>query len=534
LTSVEQLIKQNQHADLLRITTAGSVDDGKSTLIGRLLYEAKGIFEDQLDSIRAYSAVNRKGEFDYALVTDGLKSEREQGITIDVAYRFFSTPKRRFIIADTPGHVQYTRNMATGASNSQLALILVDATKGVTIQTKRHTFISSLLGIGHYVVAVNKMDLVGYSEKVFENIVETYREYTDKLPIDTVTFIPVSALKGDNVVEESNNMPWYKGSPLLDYLETVTIVGTRNLIDFRFPVQHAIWSGDGFRGYAGTVASGIIRKGEEVLILPSKQRSAVKDIITYEGSRSYAFSPQPVTIVLEDELDIGRGDMIVRPKNLPYITDTVEANLVWMNEIPMEQGKTYLFKHTNRIVRGTIEELKYLFNPEDLHRQEGNTLHLNEIGKATVKFLQPLYADEYRDNSPTGSFIVIDPISNLTLAAGMITKCVMPEREAAEILPGKPKKAITYWQLVPEGAKADTFAPKSSEPTLELRWDELERGLNADLGNNESSLPEKLRRVAEICKVSNQNGLCVTVKAPVKPTAEVWEIIGAKNLILEK
>jgi len=423
LKGTDSLIEQNQNIGLLRFATAGSVDDGKSTLIGRLLHDSKSIFEDQLSSIKDYSKVHRDQEIDFALVTDGLKSEREQGITIDVAYRFYSTPKRRFIIADTPGHEQYTRNMATGASNASLALILIDARNGVVTQTRRHTFISSLLGIRHFVVAVNKMDLVDYSEEVFEKIVDEYNAFTDKLPAESVYFIPISALKGDNVIERSTNMPWYQGSTLLDYLENVNVSGGRNLIDFRFPVQYVNWGGgDDFRGYCGTIASGVIRKGEKIRVLPSGKTSEVSRIVTYDGDLDYAFSPMAVTLCLKDDIDISRGDIISRSHNLPGIAGSMEANVVWMDTEAMEMEKDYLIKHTTKTVKGSFTEVLYKFDPEDTHRKSAKFLNLNDIGKVNIELKSPIFADIYSDNKITGSFIVIDPHTNQTVAAGMVSK----------------------------------------------------------------------------------------------------------------
>ncbi|UGV40310.1 sulfate adenylyltransferase subunit CysN [Methanococcoides orientis] len=418
----ESLIEQNQNIDLLRFATAGSVDDGKSTLIGRLLYDSKSIFEDQLNSIKNYSKAHRDQDIDYSLVTDGLKSEREQGITIDVAYRFYSTPKRRFIIADTPGHEQYTRNMATGASNASLALILIDARNGVMTQTRRHTFISSLLGIRHFVVAVNKMDLVDYSEEVFDSIVNEYNTFTDKLSAESIYFIPLSALKGDNVIERSDNMPWYQGSTLLDYLENVNVSGGRNLIDFRFPVQYVNWSGNDFRGYCGTISSGVIRKGEKVRVLPSGKTSEISRIVTYEGDLDYAFAPMAVTLCLKDDIDISRSDVIARAHNLPAIVGSMEANLVWMDAEPMEIGKDYLIKHTTNTIKGQFTEVVYMFDPEDIHRKPADFLKLNDIGKVSIELKTPIFADIYSENKSTGSFIIIDPHTNQTAAAGMISK----------------------------------------------------------------------------------------------------------------
>ncbi|KXS41722.1 MAG: sulfate adenylyltransferase, large subunit [Methanolobus sp. T82-4] len=433
--SSDSLIEQNQNIDLLRFATAGSVDDGKSTLIGRLLHDSKSIFEDQLNSIRTFSKSHRRQEIDYSLVTDGLKSEREQGITIDVAYRFFSTPKRRFIIADTPGHEQYTRNMATGASNASLALILIDARNGVVTQTKRHSFISSLLGIRNFVVAVNKMDLVDYSEEVFEDIVNDFNSFADKLSEESIYYIPISALKGDNVIERSENMPWYKGSTLLDYLENVNVSGGRNLNDFRFPIQYVNWGGDDFRGYCGTVASGVVHKGHKVRVLPSGKTSQISRIVTYDGDLDYAFAPMAVTLCLEDDIDISRGDMIARADDLPAISGSLEANVVWMDSEPMHIGKDYLIKHTTSTVKGNFEKVLHEFDPDDISMKDSDFLNLNEIGRVRLELKKPIFADIYSENRNTGSFIVIDPLTNRTAAAGMITiySQVSPDKACKDV-----------------------------------------------------------------------------------------------------
>lgn len=507
MKSLDALIEQNQNIDLLRFATAGSVDDGKSTLIGRLLHDSKSIFEDQLSSIQEYSRVHRNQDIDYALVTDGLKSEREQGITIDVAYRFFSTPKRRFIIADTPGHEQYTRNMATGASNASLSLILIDATRGVVTQTRRHTFISSLLGIRHFVVAVNKMDLVDYSEEVFNKIVKDYNTFSDKLSAESIYFIPISALKGDNVTEHSNRMPWYKGSPLLDYLENVNVSGGRNLIDFRFPVQYVNWGGKNFRGYCGTISSGVIRKGERVRILPSGRTSVVSGIVTYEDDLDYAFSPMAVTLCLQDDIDIGRGDMITRENNVPAITGNFEANIVWMDSEQMQIGRDYLIKHTTKTVKGIITEVRYKFDPEDLHRKSTEILHLNEIGKVKIELKSPIFADIYSKNKITGSFVVIDPHSNQTAAAGMITKYkqVSPDRGCESIT----AKVMIYPINKIEEAKA-RYNQLSMQGAHCIYIDDfiLQEGLCNGIPIYDA---EYSRRLREICNIVKKSGVSVVL-----------------------
>jgi sulfate adenylyltransferase large subunit len=418
---IETFIKQNEEKELLRLSTAGSVDDGKSTLIGRLLYDSNGVYEDQISSVRQ-SPVNRSsGAFDLALLTDGLRAEREQGITIDVAYRYFSTPKRKFIIADTPGHEQYTRNMATGASTANLAIILVDARNGVLQQSRRHAFIASMLGIQHLVVAVNKMDLVGYSETVFNEICSEFADYAARLQIPDLHFIPISALKGDNVVEKSRKMEWFDGSSLLHYLETVHIASDRNMTEFRFPVQYVVRPDLDFRGYAGQVASGVLKPGDRVMALPSGQTSRVRSIVTYDGEMEQAFPPMAVTVCLEDELDISRGDMLVPPSHPPHITRRIDARMVWMNEQKLEIGRTYLLKHTTQTLRAAVQCVRYRVNINTLEKEAQPVLGLNDIGAVVIESQKPLFCDPYRRNRATGSFILIDPMSNATVAAGMIT-----------------------------------------------------------------------------------------------------------------
>jgi len=506
------------------------VDDGKSTLIGRLLHDSKSVFEDQLEAIKKYSSTNREVEIDFSLFTDGLKSEREQGITIDVAYRYFSTPKRRFIIADTPGHEQYTRNMATGCSTSSLALILIDSTKGVVTQTKRHTFISSLLGIKHFIVAINKMDLTGYSEDVFNTITDDFRAFSDKLPIESIQFIPISALQGVNVIDRDGKMPWYHGPSLLDYLETINVSAWRNLIDFRFPVQYVNWGGkgSGMRGYCGTIASGIIRPGENVVALPSGKESQVKKIVTYEGEHAYAYAPQAVTIYLEDDIDLSRGDMIARKKNLPLLTRNIEANVVWMDTTPLKPGKVYLIKHTTHSVRGIPEDIAYRFDPEDLHRKPADTLHFNEIGRVTFSLLNQIYADTYKHNRQTGCFIIIDPANNLTAGAGMMTRCRCKEDGHAM----EPAAVIrTHWFAGKPGSgkMAVDKMTKEGLACLCLTDELLGAGICSDL-----ALTEKkdvwLERVAHICKAANASGVSVVIESAYGPDETVRDIIGKEML----
>jgi bifunctional enzyme CysN/CysC len=413
--------------DLLRFATAGSVDDGKSTLIGRLLYDTKSIFEDQLAAVEAVSRARGDEYTDLALLTDGLRAEREQGITIDVAYRYFATPRRKFIIADTPGHIQYTRNMVTGASTADLALVLVDARKGVLEQSRRHAFLCSLLRVPHLVLCVNKMDLVGYDEAAFEAIAEEFTCFAAKLDAPDLTVIPVSALHGDNVITRSPNMPWYQGPSLLHHLEHVHIASDRNLVDVRFPVQHVIRPQSttvaDYRGYAGQVASGVLKPGDEVLVLPSGYTTSITAIDTADGPVDEAYPPMSVTIRLADDLDVSRGDLICRPNNAPHTAQNIEAMLCWMDESrPLQVGGKYAIKHTTRTARAIVRNLQYRLDVNTLHRDESaTTLGLNEIGRVRLRTTVPLLADEYRRNRTTGGFILIDETSNSTVAAGIIT-----------------------------------------------------------------------------------------------------------------
>lgn len=419
---INEYLHQHEQKELLRFITCGSVDDGKSTLIGRLLHDSKMIYEDQLASIHNDSkkvGTTEEGP-DLALLVDGLQSEREQGITIDVAYRYFSTDKRKFIIADTPGHEQYTRNMATGASTADLAIILIDARYGVQVQTKRHSFIVSLLGIKRVIVAVNKMDLVDFSQEVYEKIVKDYQEFTKDLGFETSVFIPVSALKGDNVVDPSDQTPWYDGKPLIHTLENISIQDDSDEQDFRLPVQYVNRPNLDFRGFCGTIASGVIRVGDEITVLPSQKTSKVKSIITWEGESEEAYAQMAVTLTLEDEIDISRGDLIVKTGEAPEISDSYDVNLVWMTENSLQPGKNYYVKCSSSVVNGTIEKLHYKKDVNTLEEKEADLLHLNEIGFGKLSLEAPIAADGYRENRQTGSFVLIDRITNNTVGAGMI------------------------------------------------------------------------------------------------------------------
>ncbi len=422
---IRAFLDADERKDLLRLLTAGSVDDGKSTLIGRLLFDSKKLYEDQLTALERDSKRQGNagaGKIDYALLLDGLKAEREEGITIDVAYRYFSTNKRKFIIADTPGHEQYTRNMITGGSTANLAIILVDARTGVITQTRRHTFLCSLLGIGHIVLAVNKMDLVGYSQDVFRKISEEYLSLTRELGIEDVTCFPLSATEGDNVVEKSERTPWYEGTTLLDFLETVPIHLDRNMKSFRYPVQYVLRPNLDFRGFSGKVASGTISVGEEVVALPSMKHSHIRGIHTYEGELREAFCPQAVTLTLDDEIDISRGEMLVRPSDVPHIGRGFEAMLVWMDEEPMDMGKQFFLKHNTNLTRSTIDSVEWRVDVNTMKRLSGQPFRLNEIGLVRITTAKHLFFDSYKENKATGAFIVIDPITNNTSAVGMITR----------------------------------------------------------------------------------------------------------------
>ena len=417
---------QDTNMDLLRFTTAGSVDDGKSTLIGRLLYDSKSIFEDQWDAVEVSSKKKGDENVNLALLTDGLKAEREQGITIDVAYRYFATPRRKFIIADTPGHIQYTRNMVTGASSANLAILLVDARHGVVEQTCRHAFIATLLQIQHIVVCINKMDLVDWDESVYRKVESDFRKFASRLDLADVRFIPISALLGDNVVDRSENMPWYGGAPLLETLETVYIGNAHNHVDSRFPVQWVIRPQSSehhdFRGYAGRVASGVFKPGDEVTVLPSGFSSRIKSIHTMDGELLEAFAPQSVSMLLYDDIDISRGDMIVKPNNKPEVGQDIEAMICWFSDTEtLRPGSRFILKHTTKEVKAIVRESRYKMNVNTLHKVEGDPeFKLNEVGRICLRVSAPLFYDSYKNNRATGSFILIDPNTNATVAGGMI------------------------------------------------------------------------------------------------------------------
>ena len=562
---IEAYLAWHERKGLLRFLTCGSVDDGKSTLIGRLLYDSKMIYEDQLAAIHRDSSVHGTtgDDFDPALLTDGLKAEREQGITIDVAYRYFSTANRKFIIADTPGHVQYTRNMATGASNCDLAIILVDARNGVVTQTRRHSFIVSLLGIRHVVVAVNKMDLVDYSESVFEQIRDDYLAFAARLEMDDIQFIPLSALRGDNVVEHSARMPWYQGSPLMYLLDTITIESDRNLIDFRMPVQYVNRPDLDFRGYAGTIASGVIRPGDEIMALPSRNTSRIRSIVTYEGELVEAFPPLAVTLTLEDEIDIARGDVLVHPGNLPRVGRRFDAMVVWMAAAPMRPGRRYLLKHGAKSVAASITSIRYEMDVNSMHRQQTDGLELNGIGRCTLSLAEPIAFDGYRRNRHTGAFVLIDRLTNDTLGAGMIIDRALdgdrtdhwdtPPASDALRRPGSnvgaaeragrfDQRPVTILLTGLSGAGKTTIAMALERKLFDrehalvvLDGESLRLGLNRDLGFSTEERSESIRRIGETAKVLNDAGLvCVcALDAPSRAArARMRSVVGHERFLL--
>ena len=525
---VERFLKQSEETELLRFTTAGSVDDGKSTLIGRLLFDSKGAYEDQIAAIRNSTVHNGAGPIDFALLTDGLRAEREQKITIDVAYRYFSTPRRKFIIADTPGHEQYTRNMATGASTANVAVILIDARKGIVAQTRRHSFIASLLGIPHIVVAVNKMDLVDFSESVFERIREEFSEFAAQLQVNDLQFIPISALEGDNVVEKSERMPWFLGPSLLRHLETVHIASDRNLKEMRFPVQYVIRPDLDFRGYSGQVASGIVRKGDPVLVLPSGRASRVKSIVTREGELSMAFAPLSVVVCLDDEIDVSRGDMLVSPQHRPHVSHRLDARVVWMSERPLDLTREYLVKHTTRLVRGRVTAIRYSIDIDTLDKQAAHELRFNEIGAMLLETNRPLFFDAYRRNRVTGSFILIDPISNETVAAGMITGREPRETEPKALFDGlrydSPRVTQTDREARSGHRAATVWLVGNEEAAYWLESELFRRGCLVHVLSDR----QHLHLLAELATICNAIGLITICAVPGSPGSEAES---ARNLI---
>ena len=559
---IEAYLERHQQKELLRLLTCGSVDDGKSTLIGRLLHDTRQIYEDQLAAVRRDSVKQGTtgGAVDLALLTDGLRAEREQGITIDVAYRYFSTDRRKFIIADCPGHEQYTRNMATGASNCHLAIILIDARHGVMPQTRRHSFICALLGIKHLVVAINKMDLVGYDEQVFDRIRRDYTAFIARQGVHDLSFVPMSALTGENVVEPAPSMPWYLGPPLLAQLEAVHIASDLNLVDMRFPVQLVQRPSHDFRGFAGTIASGELRRGDEVMILPSHARTRIDRIVTFDGDIERAHAPMAVTLTLTDEVDVSRGDMIVHPHDPPQQSDEVEATIVWMAERPLVPGRSYLFKHTTRVVPAELASLHHAIDVNTLDRRPASSLAMNEVGRVTLALHRPIFHDPYTQNRVTGAFILIDRTSNGTVGAGML-------------LPREDRPALTDETWTATDSDADTSLvsraerearlgqrgatllltglPGAGKATLAraleralfdagrsvtvLHGPTMRRSLSRDLGWTADDRSENLRRSAEVARLfANLGMLCICAfVAPHAATRQrVRQRLGADRLLV--
>ncbi len=564
-TDIEAYLKQHEHKELLRFLTCGSVDDGKSTLIGRLLYDSKMVYEDQLAAVQVDSKRfgTTGGNFDPALLTDGLRAEREQGITIDVAYRYFSTTRRKFIIADTPGHEQYTRNMATGASTCNLAIILIDARHGVQVQTRRHSFIVSLLGIKHVIVAINKMDLVDYSEEQYEKIKADYLAFTARLDLPDVAFVPLSALTGENVVNRSENMDWYTGSTVMHLLEHTPIVSDRNLIDLRFPVQHVLRPDLDFRGFSGTIASGIVRPGDEIMSLPSRKTSKVERIVTRDGDLDEAIAGQSVTLTLEDEIDCSRGDMLVHPGNQPTVDQSFEAMVVWMTDAPLKPGASYILKHTTRASPAMVSNIRYRMDVNELHRHDADQLELNEIGRIEIETAQPLTYDPYKKNRQTGAFILIDRLTHSTVGAGMILdrglhggsslrarlhektgtqadqhESLVTDEQRAQRLGHNP---ATVWLTGLTGSGKSPIAYALEKRLFDegltpfvLDGRNARLGISADLTFSAADRRENLRRAAEVAKMMNNAGLiciCAFLSPSAEDRAEARRIIGEDKFV---
>ena len=549
-------------ASLLRFFTAGSVDDGKSTLIGRLLYDTKSIFQDQLAALERDSRRRGDDAINLALLTDGLRAEREQNITIDVAYRYFATPRRKFIIADTPGHAQYTRNMVTGASSSELALILLDARKGLLTQSRRHTFISSLLGIRHFLIAVNKMDLAGWSEPVFRRLCAEFTEFASKLEVKDIVFIPVSALHGDNIVERSRHMAWYEGSTLLHHLETVNVAVDRNLLDFRFPVQLVLRPHQDYRGFAGQIVSGVIRPGEEVAVLPSGQASRVRAVECAGQVVPEAVAGDAAVLTLEDEIDISRGDMLVRRHNLPLVSARFDAMLCWMGEVPLDLRQPYLLQQTTRTTRAFVRSIDYRMDVDTLHRRPGDGLSWNDIGRVQIAAAQPVFFDPFDHNPATGSFILVDPFTHLTVAAGMIrsetreleTESAEPRRSVTpgavwepwnipraerELSHGHPASVLWFTGL--SGSGKSTLARQLERllfaagcRTMLLDGDQLRHGLSGDLGFSPADRMENIRRAGEVARLFFEQGnivLCSFVSPFRADRQRARELVAAERFL---
>jgi len=567
-SDIAAYLERHENKDLLRLLTCGSVDDGKSTLIGRLLYDSHMIYEDQLEKVAKDSKIYGTTDdgFDPALLTDGLKAEREQGITIDVAYRYFSTDKRKFIIADCPGHEQYTRNMATGASNCNLAVILIDARLGVISQTRRHSFICSLLGIKHAVVAVNKMDLVDWSEDRFEQIVRDYNSFVARLNFSDIHFIPMSALRGDNVVDHSEHLSWYDGPTLLHHLESLNISTDRNLIDMRLPVQYVLRSNLDFRGFSGTLASGVLRVGDAVASLPSRRESKIRNIYGPDGQIEEAFAPMAITVTLEDEIDVSRGNMLVPVNNIPHIGNEFEAMVVWMHETPAREGNSYLVKHSCTMVPGVLSKIRYTVDVNTMKREKDDNkerlavdfLNLNEIGRCHITLHRPVAFDPYDRNRATGAFIIVDRLSNVTVGAGMIVdRIVARSRQqdpvsrnivrstslvsADERRKLMGQKGATVWLTGLSASGKSTIALQLEKKLVEqgrpcyiLDGDNVRHGLNRDLGFSMEDRQENIRRIAEVAALMNDAGVLV-ITAFISPYRQdrqsAREVIGEQSFI---
>ncbi len=528
-SDIQAYLKSHEHKSLLRFITCGSVDDGKSTLIGRLLYESKLIFEDQLAALEADSKKvgTQGGDLDFALLVDGLAAEREQGITIDVAYRFFSTDRRKFIVADTPGHEQYTRNMVTGASTADVAVILIDARRGVLTQTRRHSFIASLLGIRHIVLAINKMDLVEYSPEIFETIVKEYRDFAEQIGLKDITPIPLSALKGDNMLERSSRMSWYRGPTLMEYLEAVEIEDDLQSKPFRLPIQWVNRPNQNFRGFAGTIASGVVRKGDAIRALPSGRQSRIARIVTQDGDLDEAVAGQSITLTLTDEIDVSRGDVISGSDSPPAVADQFQCTIIWMHDEPMLPGRPYLLKLGTRTVTGSITAPKYKVNVNTLEHLAAKQLELNEIGVCNISLDRPVAFDPYADNREMGGFILIDKLSNDTVGAGLLSyalrraenihwQALDVNKQARSALKGQ--RACVLWFTGLSGAGKSTVANLVEKRlhalgrhTYTLDGDNVRHGLNKDLGFTDADRVENIRRVAEVSKLMVDAGLIVLV-----------------------
>jgi sulfate adenylyltransferase subunit 1 len=511
-------------SELLRFSTAGSVDDGKSTLIGRLLYDSKSVFEDQLASVR-HSKINRSsGPIDFSLLTDGLRAEREQGITIDVAYRYFATPRRRFIIADTPGHEQYTRNMATGASTAEAAVVLMDATKGVLRQSRRHAYIAHLLGVEQIVAAVNKMDLVAFSEDVFRRISAEFRAFADQLGIGDVYAVPVSALEGDNVVRRSKRMPWFEGPALLDYLETVPVNSASSQAPLRFPVQYVIRPDARFRGFAGQVAAGELRPGMSVMALPSRVKTQVKSLVAFEAEMASAARGDSITVTLADEIDLSRGDMLVTEELAPFVGTELQATLVWMHPEPLDPHKIYLLKHTARTVRARVHQIRYRVDINTLEHAAATKLDMNDIAVVEVKTTLPLFFDPYRLNRSTGSFILIDPLTNATVGAGIIERPIEHGHQTRAGVAGHRKRTTKDERLLRYGHPAAAIWLKGRPHVAELVERMLfDEGWHVQLAGPNDFLAHELATVAKAYHSSGH----ITIFSPLDDGTDQKQIVRA-------